>query len=121
MNLQPSTSVRYNERRLLFAQELSFGGHGQIPLTGAGTYVAPADHVFYQINFFTASVVQNVVFRNVNTDGTSIYTATNSAFSAMSFPAGFVWSAPLTSIRLTSGTGLAYMYKKFIPEEIFCD
>jgi hypothetical protein len=39
----------------------------------------------------------------------------------MSFPAGFTWTAPLTSIRLTSGTGLAYMYKKFIPEEIFCD
>ena len=121
MNLQPSTSVRYNDRRILFAKELEFGGHGQIALTGAGTYVAPADYVFYQIDFFTSSTVQSVVFRNVNADGTSIYYAPNSAFNNTSFPAGYTWMAPATSITLSSGTGLAYIYKKFIPEEIFCD
>lgn len=121
MNLQPSTSIRYNERRLLFAQELSFGGHGQVPLTGAGTYVAPADHVFYAIDFFTPSVVQRVVFRNVNADNVSIYTATNSAFNNTSFPAGYTWMAPITSLQLSTGTGIAYLYEKFIPEEIFCD
>lgn len=121
MNLQPSTSVRYNERRLLFAQELSFGGHGQMPLTGAGTYIAPTNHVFYAVDFFTASVVQRVVFRNRNADNVSIYTATNSAYNNMSFPAGYTWMAPMTSIQLSTGTGIAYMYDKFIPEELICD
>ena len=120
MNLQPSLSFNYNDRRALFAWELSFGGHGQIPLTGAGTYIVPNDYVFYAIDFLSSSIVSNVDFRNVNDSGEDIYNATESQYSNFSFPQGYTWMAPITSITLSTGSGIAYMYKKFIPEEIFC-
>jgi hypothetical protein len=122
MNLQPSTSFMYNDRRELFAWELSFGGHGQIPLTGAGTFTpTSSDYVFYKIDFFTASVVGSVGMRTQHSDGQhtgTIYSATPSAFNTFSFPAGYTWTAPITSITLNSGTGIAYQYKKFIPEDL---
>lgn len=120
MNLQPSTSFMYNDRRELFAWELSFGGHGQIPLTGAGTYTPTDGYVFYKFDFFTNTGVSNVVFRNINADGESIYTANNAQFSSMSFPAGYTWYAPVTSITLTGGTGIAYQYRLFTPEDLYC-
>lgn len=121
MNLQPSTSTRFNDRRELFAWELTFGGHGQIPLTGAGTFTPTSDeYVIYRIDFLTSSVVGNVVFRNINADGQDIYAVENSNFDNFTFPAGSTWNAPLTSITLDSGSGIAYQYKKFIPEELYC-
>jgi hypothetical protein len=120
MNLQPTTSTIFNDRRLLFAAELDFGGHGQIPITGSGTYIAPSNYVFYKFDFFTATTVSSIVFRNVNTKGETIYNASNAHYTARSFPAGYTWMAPTTSITLGGGTGIAYMYKKFIPEELLC-
>ena len=120
MNLQPSTSFMYNDRRELFAWELNFGGHGQQYLSGAGTFTPTADSVFYQIDFLTSTAVTSAGFRTVHTDtrhtGT-IYTV-SSAFGGITFPAGFTWHAPLTSITLGSGTAIAYEYKKFIPEDL---
>lgn len=121
MNLQPSTSFMYNDRRELFAWELSFGGHGQIPLTGAGTFIPSTDYVFYAIDFLTSTVVTTVGMRTHHTDSSHtgvIYSATTSAFNNFTFPAGYTWMAPITSITLSSGTGIAYQYKKFIPEDL---
>lgn len=118
MNLQPSTSTYYNDRRILFSKELEFGGHGQIFLSGAGTFTPPDEYVFYRINFLTTAVVNNIVFRGTNSDGEVIYNATASQFAGKTFPAGTTWNAPLTSITLDSGTGIAYTYKKFIPEDL---
>lgn len=117
MNLQPSISTLYNERRELFAQELTFGGHGQIYLSGAGTFVPDSGYVFYQIDFLTQSVVGEVVFRDINDAGTSIYSVDDTSFDTVTFPALFSWKAPLTSITLDSGTAIAYQYKTFIPED----
>lgn len=119
MNLQPSLSISFNDRRSLFADELEFGGHGQVYLSGAGTFTPTTDkYVFYQIDFLTNSVLNSVVFRNVNLDNTVIYTADNSNYSGVSFLEGTTWYAPLTSITLDSGTAIAYQYRKFIPEEL---
>ena len=120
MNLQPSISTLFNDRRELFAWELSFGGHGQIPLTGAGTYIAPNGYVFYAIDFLSDSVISSVVFRNINEENESIYNVTNSSYNNFSFPVGYTWMAPTTSVTLSTGTGIAYMYKKFIPEDLYC-
>lgn len=121
MNLQPSTSTRFNDRRELFAYELMFGGHGQVYLSGAGTYTPTSSaYVFYQIDFLTTSVVGSVVFRSVNDSGTNIYQAINSQFTNVTFPSGATWNAPLTSITLSSGRAIAYQYKKFIPEDLMC-
>jgi len=117
MNLQPSNSFIYNDRRALFAWELSLGGHGQIPLTGAGTYTPSPSCVFYSIDFLTNSVVTTVEFKTGEVDSRGnlqeTYKATNSSYNNMSFPAGYTWIAPITSITLSSGTGIAYQYKKF--------
>jgi len=121
MNLQPSTSFMYNDRRELFAWELSFGGHGQMPLTGSGTYTPATDHVFYAIEFLTASVITSAGFRTTHTDSShtgTIYTVTPSAYNNFSFPAGYTWMAPLTSITVSAGTGIAFQYKKFLPEDL---
>ena len=121
MNLQPSTSTLFNERRILFSKELEFGGHGQVFLSGAGTFTPTTpDYVFYQIDFLTSSVVSSAVFRSVNDDNVEIYKVNASQYAGKTFPAGSTWYAPLTSITLGSGTGVAYQYKKFIPEELFC-
>jgi hypothetical protein len=121
MNLQPSTSTLFNDRRLLFASELETGGHGQIYFSSAGTYTAPVGYVFYQVDFFSTSLVTNTRFRSVNDTNSLIYSATNASYSSVTFPAGYSWSAPLTSFTVGAGaSGIAYMYKKFIPEELFC-
>ena len=120
MNLQPSTSTLFNDRRALFSWELATGGHGQIYFSTAGTYTAPAGYVFYTIDFLTDSLLTSVGFRNNNDTNTLIYSATNSNFANRAYPAGYSWIAPLTSFVVASGVGIAFMYKKFIPEELFC-
>lgn len=118
MNLQPSTSVSYNDRRELFSRELTFGGHGQIYFSTAGTYTPPQGYVFYTINFLTNTTVTAAVFRSTNSTGSIIYSASNTQFQNVAFPAGYSWVAPLTSVSFGTGSGIIYMYKKFIPEEL---
>jgi hypothetical protein len=112
MNLQPSNSVYFNERRELFAWELMFGGHGQVALTGSGTFTPTnSSFVFYKIDFLTNSTVSNVSFRNKNIKGDTIYTASSASYAGLSFPANYSWDAPITSITLSSGSkGIAYEY-----------
>jgi len=118
MNLQPSTSILYNVRRELFADELNSGGHGQIYLSGAGTFTPTTTaYVFYRVDFLSTSVVNSVVFRDVNDAGNELYKVDRPTFAGITFPANATWNAPLTSITLDSGTGIAYQYKKFIPED----
>lgn len=121
MNLQPSTSTIFNERRELFSQELNYGGHGQLYFSTAATYTPPTGYVFYKIDFLTATTVNAAVFRSKNSTGTTIYSAGNFQ-SPIVFPALYSWTAPLTSVTIggTGGTGIMYMYKKFIPEELVC-
>jgi hypothetical protein len=112
MNLQPSLSVALSERRQLFSHELMHGGHGQVFLSGGGTFMPTTSAFsFYKIDFLTNAVVGNVGFRTV-IDGTNfiVYTANSNQFSGASMPAGATWSAPITSITLNSGTGIAYQY-----------
>lgn len=112
MNLQPSTSSLQNERRILFAYELAFGGHGQVPLTGSGTFTPTnSSCVFYTVEFLTSAVMASAGFRNYSLDGTRVYSANSTDFANFNFPAGYTWTAPLTSITLDSGTGIAYEYK----------
>lgn len=120
MNLQPSTSTMYNERRTLFSTELATGGHGQIYFSTAGTYTAPTGYVFYTIDFLTDTLLSSSNFRSTNDTNTLIYSASNANYANVTFPAGYSWIAPLTSFTVTSGIGIAFMYKKFIPEELFC-
>jgi hypothetical protein len=121
MNLQPSTSTLFNDRRLLFSQELETGGHGQLYFSSAGTYTVPAGYVFYQVDFFSTTLVTNARFRNVNDTNTQIYSASNANYASVTFPAGYSWSAPLTSFTVGAGaSGIAFMYKKFIPESVIC-
>lgn len=112
MNLQPSNSVYFNERRELFAWELMFGGHGQVALTGSGTFTPTnSSFVFYKIDFLTNSTVSSVSFRNKNNKGDTIYTASSASYAGLSFPANYSWDAPITSITLSSGgKGIAYEY-----------
>jgi hypothetical protein len=117
MNLQPSLSVEYNDRRVLFPEELKFGGHGQRYLNGGGTYTpSTSEYVFYKIDFLTDSVVSSVVFRNKNDAGDNLYDG--SIVTNTPVPKGTVWNSPLAAITLASGTAIAYQYKKFIPEDI---
>jgi len=119
MNLQPSLSILFNDRRLLFAEELKFGGHGQKYLSGGGTYTpSTSEYIFYKIDFLTDSVVSSVVFRNKNDAGDIIYLANNSDFVNIPFVKNSSWNASLTSVTLTSGTAIAYQYKKFIVEDL---
>jgi len=118
MNLQPSTSTVMNDRRELFAWELTFGGHGQIPLTGAGTFTPTSSaYVFYQITFASATTVTDVGYRLNNECGSSIYQTPG--FTSMTFPANYTWYAPVTSITISSGSGIAYEYKRF--NDTTCD
>ena len=110
MNLQPSASTSLTDRRELFAWELALGGHGQIPLSGAGTFTPTNScYVFYAVEFLTDAVVGSAGFRTT-VNGTTIYQVTPSQYNSFSFPAGYTWTAPLTSITLNSGTGIAYEY-----------
>jgi hypothetical protein len=117
MNLQPSLSVSFNDRRDLFSEELKFGGHGQRYLNGAGTYLPSTyEHIFYEIDFLTDSVVSSAVFRNINDAESNLYDGTiNTNTTVLK---GTTWDAPLASITLVSGTAIAYQYKKFIPENL---
>lgn len=117
MNLQPSLSVNYNDRRELFAWELALGGHGQVPLSGAGTfYPTSSAYVFYAIDFLSDAVVSNAAFRTTDATGTTNYAANSASFVNFSFPARYTWTAPLNSISLSSGTGIAYEFKLYNPE-----
>jgi hypothetical protein len=122
MNLQPSTADNVNlTRRQLFASELALGGHGQVPLSGAGTFVPTnSSYVFYEIDFFTATTVTSAAFRTTASDGSTIYSMNSASYNGIAFPAGYKWFAPVTNITLTSGTGLAYEYK-LNPYEFPCD
>lgn len=120
MNLQPSTSTMFNERRTLFSTELATGGHGQIYFSSAGTYTAPAGYVFYTIDFLTDTRLSSSDFRSTNSTNTLIYSASNSNYNNVVFPAGYSWIAPLNSFTVVSGVGIAFMYKKFVPEELAC-
>ena len=88
-------------------------------LDGAGTYVPAPDHLFYKIDFLQTTVVDEVVFRDTNADGNSIYTVTASAFDSTTFPAGYSWNAPISSIDIGSGLAVAYQYKLFTIEDLF--
>lgn len=123
MFLQPSTSFQYNEKRLLFAAELMTGGHGQVYLSGAGTFTPTnSGYVFYKIDFLTNAVVSNVAFRTVASDGTTkIYEVDGSTFTNVAFSSGDSWNAPLTSITLASGKGIAYQYSLFSPQNQTCN
>jgi hypothetical protein len=119
MNLQPSLSISFNDRRALFADELRFGGHGQRYLSGGGTYTpSTSEYVFYKIDFLTDSVVTSAVFRNVAPRGDVTYLVNNSEYVNVPFVKNSMWNAPLTSITLSSGTAIAYQYKKFIVEDL---
>jgi hypothetical protein len=111
MFLQPSTSNMFNDRREVFAWELATGGHGQVALSGAGTFSpTESDRVFYAIEFLTESVVDTAVFRTA-VGGQTIYNVASATYSGFTFPAGYTWTAPLTQLTLDSGTGIAYEYK----------
>jgi hypothetical protein len=117
MNLQPSLSIVFNDRRLLFAEELKFGGHGQKYLSGGGTFFPSACCVFYSIQFLTNTTVTSAGFRSTNSDNKSIYKYDN--ISNVAFPQNYTWSAPLTSISLSAGgSAIAYQYSLFIPEDL---
>ena len=112
MNLQPSNAGLADiSRRQLFASELQFGGHGQVPLS-AGTFTPTnSSYVFYEIDFLTASVVTSAVFNSRASDGTTIYAVNSASYNGLSFPAGYKWFAPITSLTLASGTALGYEYQ----------
>jgi hypothetical protein len=120
MNLQPSRSVLYNDRRALFSNELDYGGHGQIPLTGAGTYVpSNSAYVFYKFNFLTSTTVSSVGFRVVtDPEGQVSYAANPASYVNFVFPALSTWTSPVTSLTITGGTGIAYEYKLYDPTTI---
>lgn len=122
MYLQPSTSISYNDRRELFAWELMTGGHGQVYLSGAGTFTpSTSSFVFYKIDFLTNSVVSNAGFRSIADDNrTLIYQVNGSSFTNVAFTSSQTWYAPLTSITLASGRAIAYQYSKFPPEDYIC-
>lgn len=106
MNLQPSNSLYGNERRILFAWELAYGGSGQFPMS-ATSYTADPSSVIYTIDFLTESTISSVGFRD--TEGT--YSIDSSLYEGWVFPAGTTWTAPITSIELSNGTAIAYTYE----------
>lgn len=123
MFLQPSTSFQFNDKRLLFASELMTGGHGQVYISGAGTYTPTnSGYVFYKIDFLTNAVVSNAGFRTKASDGsTKIYEIDASTFTNVPFSSGSTWFAPITSITVASGKAIAYQYSLFSPENQFCN
>lgn len=120
MNLQPSLANTYVERRILFANELLLGGHGQIPISGAGTITPTSTaYYFYAIDFLqnsTLSSVSGVNFVNTN----DFYQATEASYNNFAFPAGYTWLAPIQSLSLASGQAIAYQYKLFDPAVEAC-
>lgn len=104
MNLQPTFAASYLEQRQVFSQELVWGGHGQIPLSGAGCYTPTAGYSFYQIDWHTAATVTSVSFRGD-------YAANAPDFVGKTFPAGSTWLGPITSVCISAGTGIAYQYR----------
>ena len=117
MNLQPSLSVSFNDRRALFSEELKFGGHGQKYLSGGGTFLPSTSCVFYSINFLSNTIVTNAGFRSTNSTNKVIYTF--DPISNVAFPQNYTWNAPLTSISLSAGgSAIAYQYRLFIPEDL---
>ena len=117
MNLQPSQSFQFNDRRELFAWELALGGHGQIPLSGTGTfYPTSSAYVFYAVEFLTDAAMASADFRTHNFNGDIIYSVNGASYDGFNFPAGYTWTVPLNSITLNSGTGIAYQYLVFPAE-----
>lgn len=123
MFLQPSTSFQYNDKRLLFAAELMTGGHGQVYLSGAGTFTPTnSSFVFYKVDFLTNSVVSNAGFRTFASDATTkIYEIDGSSYTNVGFSSGDSWFAPLTSITLANGKGIAYQYSLFNTQNQICN
>jgi hypothetical protein len=119
MNLQPSLSISFNDRRALFADELTFGGHGQRYLSGGGTYFPNDSCVFYSIQFLKNTTVTSAGFRNTNSTNQVIYK--NDSINNVAFPQNYTWNAPLTSISLSAGGyAIAYQYRLFLPEDLDC-
>lgn len=117
MNLQPSQSTLYNDRRELFAWELVLGGHGQVPLSGAGTfYPSTTAHVFYKIDFLSSAIVSHASFKTTNAIGDTNYAVNSAQYINFAFPSNYSWAAPLNSITLSSGTGIGYEYLLYNPE-----
>jgi hypothetical protein len=110
MNLQPSNSTLYNERRILFAWELTYGGTGQFPIS-ASAYELVAPNIIYAIDFLEDGVVSDVGFRTHDSAGNELYNIDPASFIGWTFPAGTTWTAPITSITLSEGRGLAYTYE----------
>ena len=106
MELRPSNSTLFNDRRSLFGWELTFGGSGQKPLTGTAFNVPDTDYTFYAISFTSASVVSAVQFA-------TNYMANSAQYQNITFPAGYVWFAPIKGIQLTSGDAIAYEFSPF--------
>lgn len=123
MNLQPSNSIYYNDRRELFGWELETGGHGQVALTGAGTFTPTSSaYAFYQIDFLAATTVTSVSFKTTNSLGQTIYVANSADFAGLAFPALYEWKAPVNSITIIGGKGIAYQYliqNEFYNKETF--
>lgn len=112
MQLQPSKATYYNERRQTFGFELQTGGHGQIMLSGAGTFVPTSSaYAFYKVDFIASTTVSTVAFRTTNSEGNPTYVADNASFASTTFPALYTWYAPLTSITIGSGKAIAYEYE----------
>src|SRR5574343_1461976 len=119
MLLQPSIHTAFNDSRRLFSEELQHGGHGQIPISGTNTFTpSTSAHVFYRIDFTSASVVNSAGFRTLDSANRRIYVCPSN-YSGFAFPSLYTWNAPLTSIKLTSGTGIAYEYKLFNSDESY--
>lgn len=121
MYLQPSTSTLYNDRRELFAYELMTGGHGQVYLSGGGTFTpTTSSYIFYRYDFLSPTLVTNVCYRKTSDDGTTPIYSVAPTFQSVQFPAGATWFAPSTCVTITSGTAIAYQYAKFVPEDYTC-
>jgi hypothetical protein len=103
MQIRPSIYTDMIDRRMMQSWEMTFGGQGQVYLS-AGCTTAPSGYVFYQINFLATSVLSAAGYYgsyNINTG----------SYTGASFPANYSWSVPLTSICLTSGSAIGYLYK----------
>jgi hypothetical protein len=106
MEIRPSNSTMWNDRRSLFGWELTFGGSGQKPLSGTAFNVPDTNYTIYAISFTTASIVSAVQF-DTN------YAANSAQYRQISFPAGYVWFAPIKGVQLTSGAAIAYQFSPF--------
>jgi len=82
---------------------MAFGGQGQTYLTG-GNVNAPPGYVFYAIAFLSNTTLSGIGYYGA-------YNIDTTQFTSVSFPSGFTWTAPLTSININSGSAIGYMYK----------